>query len=85
MRLSEFVGKEVINIFDGGRLGVINESDLVIDKVSGEVESIVLPNRSLFLGIKQKGFPLVIPWGAVRKVGSQTIIIEMEFGGRKQA
>ena len=48
MRLSDLVGKEIINIFDGMRLGTIGDSDIVIDPESGEVVSIVLPGRSNF-------------------------------------
>ncbi|HHY60020.1 MAG TPA: YlmC/YmxH family sporulation protein [Clostridia bacterium] len=84
MRLSEFAGKEIINIFDGARLGTVNESDLIIDADTGYVESIVLPARFPFLGWRGRQHLLVIPWQAVRKIGEQVIVVEMELGGRRR-
>lgn len=78
MRLSDLLGKEVINLLDGSRLGVVADSDLVIDNASGQIESIILPNRGGlkgFLGDRQE---LVIPWEAVRRIGSEVIIVELE-------
>lgn len=84
MKLSEFAGKEIINIFDGARLGTVSESDLIIDADTGSVESIVLPSRSPFFSLKNKHNPLVIPWQAVRKIGSQIIVVDLELEGRRR-
>lgn len=78
MRLSDLMGKEVVNLLDGSRLGVVGDSDLVIDTASGQIESIILPNRGRifsFLGDQQH---LVIPWEAVRRVGTEVIIVEID-------
>lgn len=84
MRLSEFIGKEIVNIFDGVRLGTVNESDLLIDVATGFVDSIVLPSRIPIFGIKNRNYPLIIPWQAVRKIGNQIIIVDLELGGRRR-
>lgn len=85
MKLSEFVGKEIVNLFDGARLGTVNESDLIIDAATGYVESIVVPGRgAVMMGWKARNNPLVIPWEAVRKIGSQIIVVDLELGGRRQ-
>ncbi|HHV34992.1 MAG TPA: YlmC/YmxH family sporulation protein [Syntrophomonadaceae bacterium] len=78
MRLSDLVGKEIINIFDGMRLGTIGDSDMVIDPESGEVVSIVLPGRSNFLGLWIDRQEIEIPWSSVKKVGSEVIIVDLD-------
>ncbi|NLC77214.1 MAG: YlmC/YmxH family sporulation protein [Clostridia bacterium] len=83
MKLSEFAGKEIVNIFDGARLGTVSESDLIIDGATGQVESIVVPGRGTVMGWKNRGYPLVIPWQAVRKIGTQLIVIDWEINRRK--
>ncbi|MGQ9513085.1 PRC-barrel domain-containing protein, partial [Thermodesulfitimonas sp.] len=39
MRLGELIGKEIVNLYDGARLGVVGESDLTIDAETGQVHS----------------------------------------------
>lgn len=78
MRLTELVGKEVVNMFNGARLGVIGESDLTIDADSGYVHSIILPRRSNIVNMWLDRQELTIPWEAVRKIGSEVIIVELE-------
>lgn len=78
MRLSDFMGKEIVNLLDGSRLGVVGESDLVIDAVSGQIESIVLPNRGKLLSILGDQQHLIIPWEAIRRIGSEVIIVELD-------
>ena len=45
MRMGELAGKEIINIGNGVRLGVIGESDMSIDVESGDIKTIILPRR----------------------------------------
>lgn len=82
MLLSDFVGKEIVNLLDGARLGVVGDSDLVINVPTGEIESIVLPNRGRLLSIFGEVQDLVIPWEAVRKIGSEVIIVELDCSVR---
>lgn len=78
VRLSELVGKEIINIFDGVRLGTIGDSDLVIDPESGEIEAILLPQRSNFVNFWVDRQGMVIPWETVKKIGNEVIIVELD-------
>lgn len=80
MKMSEFIGKEIVNIYDGARLGTVNETDLIIDAATGAVESIVLPSRQSSFSFRFRSYPLVIPWDAVRKIGNQLIVIDFELG-----
>ncbi|HHW40399.1 MAG TPA: YlmC/YmxH family sporulation protein [Syntrophomonadaceae bacterium] len=78
MRLGELVGKEIINIFDGMRLGTIANSDLVIDPETGEIVSIILPQRSNFLNFWMDRREVVVPWETVKKIGNEVIIVDLD-------
>lgn len=80
MRFSEFSGKEIINLDNGERVGIVAQSDLVIDPENGEIESIVLPATS-FLRLGKKRDEIVIPWNTIRKIGPEMIIIELRRKG----
>ncbi|MEW6182554.1 MAG: YlmC/YmxH family sporulation protein [Bacillota bacterium] len=78
MRLGELVGKEIVNLYDGARLGVVGESDMVIDGESGLVQSIILPRRMNVLTMWMDRQHLVIPWDSIKKVGTEVIVIELD-------
>lgn len=78
MRMCDLVGKEIVNIYNGARLGVVGESDMAIDIDSGEIRSIILPKKNNFINLWVDRQQLVIPWEAVRKIGSEVIIVELD-------
>ncbi|MHB8172037.1 MAG: YlmC/YmxH family sporulation protein [Thermincolia bacterium] len=79
MRISELVGKEIVNIVDGARLGVVGDSDVIIDLETGCIESIILPNRGNVLSFWATNRQhLIIPWQAIKKIGSEIIIVELD-------
>ncbi|MDD2421449.1 MAG: YlmC/YmxH family sporulation protein [Heliobacteriaceae bacterium] len=78
MRLSELVGKEVVNIVSGARLGTVGDSDLVIDEATGEIEAIILPPRNTLVGFWTDRQPLIIPWDAIIKIGAEVVIVELD-------
>jgi YlmC/YmxH family sporulation protein len=78
LRFSDLVGKEIINIFDGVRLGTIGDSDMIIDPDSGEVVSIILPGRSNFINLWIDRQEMEIPWSSVKKIGSEVIIVDLD-------
>lgn len=78
MRLNELIGKEMVNIFDGMRMGTVGDSDMLIDEENGRIISIILPNRGnafTFWADRQK---LVIPWEAIKKVGREVIVVDLD-------
>ena len=83
MKPSELIGKEIVNVYDGARLGTIGDSDLIIDSVSGIVDAIIIPGKNgvsrLFAGRGQ----MIIPWEAVRKIGDEVVIVEMDRSKRR--
>jgi len=81
MKLSNLAGKEIINLYDGARLGMIGESELLINSESGKVESIIVPNNGSLLTFFNRQKELIIPWRAIKKVGNEVIIVELEENG----
>lgn len=78
MRLGELAGKEIININDGARLGVIGETDLAIDDETGQIKSIILPRKGNVLSMFTEKQELIIPWESIKKVGFEVIIVELD-------
>jgi len=78
LRLNELVGKEMVNIYDGMRMGTVGESDMVVDHESGKILSIILPNRGNMLNFWTDRQKLVIPWESVKKIGREVIVVEID-------
>lgn len=79
MRLSELGEKEVVNLNTGGRLGILADSDLIIEEETGKIISLIAPDRRLslrLLGIDKNG--IEVPWDAIRKIGYDMIIVELD-------
>lgn len=78
MRLSTIGGKEIVNLCDGSRLGIIAESDLLIDERTGKIHALLIPESRGFFSIFFSGTIAEIPWDCIRKIGNDMIIIELE-------
>lgn len=77
IRLSELIGKDIVNIQTGSRLGTASDSDLVVNAETGVIHSIILPSKGGFLSFWDRS-NLTIPWDAVKKIGSEVIIVELD-------
>ncbi|MGI5859501.1 MAG: YlmC/YmxH family sporulation protein [Tepidanaerobacteraceae bacterium] len=78
MKLSELGGKEIINLYNGARLGVIGNSDLVFDEVSGKIIYLLIPKkRAHFFVLGERSYTEV-SWDAIRKIGPDIVIVDME-------
>ncbi|MGI6361102.1 MAG: YlmC/YmxH family sporulation protein [Bacillota bacterium] len=83
MRLSEIAAKRIINIYDGAIIGSAGEADLVIDPLSGEVTELVMPPGGFpFYGNNKRSF--TIPWQAIKKIGAEVIVVDIDENGRYQ-
>lgn len=77
MRYSEISGKEIININSGARLGVLGQTDLLIDKKTGKIDYLVIPTYSWF-GLRKGEQQTEVPWEQIKKIGKDIILIEYE-------
>lgn len=69
---SDFRSKEVINITDGERLGFV--CDMEIDKQTGHILTLIVPNKDKKIFSKQNG--VKIPWENVSKIGDDIIFVK---------
>ncbi len=84
MRLSTIGGKEIVNLCDGSRLGIIAESDLLIDEKTGKIHALLIPESKGFFSFFSSNYLTEIPWDAIKKIGNDMIIIELESDYRKK-
>ncbi len=75
MRLCELRQKEVINICTCRRLGFV--SDVEFDCCSGCITAIVVPGMGRIWGIFGRCTEYVIPFGKIRKIGEDLILVEI--------
>lgn len=73
MRYSEMAGKEVVDISEGMRLGVISGTDLIIDTVTGALQAMVIFQRTGLFTTNE----ITVPWEGIKKIGKDLIIVDM--------
>lgn len=75
IRTSEIKSKEIINIYDGKRLGLV--SDVEINMETGEIEAIIIPYAKRIRGLFYKETDTVILWSNIKKIGIDVIIVDL--------
>lgn len=65
--------KEVINIYDGSRLGYV--CDLAVDSATGRIISISVPGSGSLFQLHSE--VIVIPWECVERVGTDAILVSI--------
>ncbi|KAB3531329.1 YlmC/YmxH family sporulation protein [Alkaliphilus serpentinus] len=84
MRFSMIGGKEIVNLCDGSRLGVIGDSDMLIDEKTGRIIALLIPDEKSFFSFLSSGTLMEIPWESIKKIGNDMIIIEVEDEEKKK-
>ncbi|MBM7540621.1 YlmC/YmxH family sporulation protein [Amphibacillus cookii] len=74
MRYKELSSKEIVNLEDGTRLGVLGQTDLEVDPKTGKINAFIIPSYSLF-GMKRDQNETTITWNQIKKIGKDTIIV----------
>lgn len=76
LKITELRMREVVNVLDGRRLGLI--SDLDIDLEAGRVKGLIVPGQTRVFGIFGRDSEIYIPWEQVVKIGADVILVEMD-------
>ncbi len=72
----DFKHKEVININNGKRLGLVQ--DVCADLETGRITSIIVPGGSnKILSIFSQENDIVIPWENIKCIGDDLILVEI--------
>lgn len=77
VKLSEMKQKEVINIRDGAKIGLIY--DFEIDLENGRMVAIVIPGPGKILGIFGKNNDLIIQWRSIVRIGTDAILVDIKI------
>ena len=77
LTFSDLKSREVINVCDGARLGKI--CDIEIDECTGQLLSLIIPGESKLLGLIRSDEELVIPYSAIKKLGDDVILVEVNI------
>ncbi|QUH26078.1 YlmC/YmxH family sporulation protein [Serpentinicella alkaliphila] len=87
IKASDLTQKEVINISDGRRLGLI--ADLEVDLKKGKITAIIVPREDKPFGLFSKEEDLEVRWGEIKKIGEDVILVELlsnvEINGDRNA
>jgi YlmC/YmxH family sporulation protein len=76
IKISDLRMRDVVNVLDGRRLGVIKDIELDVER--GRVTAIVLPGAGKFMGLFGKNEDIVIPWEKIKKMGIDVILVEVQ-------
>ena len=74
LKISELRLREVINVLDGRRLGLIKDID--IDVENGRIQALVLPGVSRLWSFWGKEEEMIIPWERIVRIGIDVILVE---------
>lgn len=72
MRLTDLNGKEIINLADGRKLGVVYRPEALLDLREGRVESLLVSSGGNWLWRKE----MEIPWSAMKKISEELILVD---------
>ncbi|WP_100404439.1 YlmC/YmxH family sporulation protein [Bacillus solitudinis] len=78
MRLSEISNKEIIDFQKGERLGILGQTDLLINEETGEIEAFMIPTMKWF-GFGKKEKEVTVYWDQIKKIGQDMIIIDIGY------
>ena len=81
LRFRDLRRKEVININDGTRLGLVADLDLKIPE--GQAAAIVVYGPARFFGLFGRGEEYYIPWDCIQRIGDDIILIDKTFQRRE--
>ena len=69
--------REVINLYDGARLGY--PCDFEFDACDGKILALIIPGeKGVFGGCKTQD--IIIPWCKIECLGEDTILVKLEQG-----
>lgn len=76
IKVSDLADKEVVNISDGKKIGMI--SDLEVDLERGKVNAIIIPDTGRFLGLFGRELEYEIKWNQIKKIGEDVILVDLK-------
>jgi YlmC/YmxH family sporulation protein len=76
VKISELRLRDVINTYDGKRLGTIKDIDLDLEQ--GKIRSLILPgNSGRLFSLFTRSDEVVVPWENIVKIGVDVILVNV--------
>lgn len=75
-KISDLGLRDIVNIVDGSKLGTVK--DVYIDLETGKLVSLVLSGDRKYFGLMSAGKDTVVPWEKIKKIGVDTVLVEVE-------
>lgn len=79
-KISDLGLRDIVNLVDGAKLGSVK--DVHIDLETGKVLSLVLSAERKYFGLMSAGGDVVVPWEKIKKIGVDTVLVEVEAVAR---
>jgi YlmC/YmxH family sporulation protein len=79
-KISDLGLRDIVNLVDGAKLGPV--SDVYIDLETGKVISLVLSGGKKYFGLLAAGRDVVVPWEKIKKIGVDTVLVEVDNTAR---
>lgn len=76
LKVSDLRDKEVINLYNGQRMGYI--SDFEVDLEKGTLTGIVLAGENKVMSFFSKASDTFIQWNKIVKIGNDTILVNLK-------
>lgn len=74
MRLSELQNKDIVNMNNGSKIGVI--IDVVIDELNGNMLSLIVQKNKL-INLFNNSAEFEIKWDQIKKIGDDVILVNI--------
>ncbi len=74
VKISDLRMREVINVLDGRRMGMIKDID--IDLETGRITALILPGSTRLMGFFGREEEIVVPWEKIVRIGVDVILVE---------
>jgi len=75
-KISDLGLRDIVNLVDGAKLGPVK--DVYIDLETGKLVSLVLSGDRKYFGLMSAGKDTVVPWEKIKKIGVDTVLVEVE-------
>ncbi|MCF6137158.1 YlmC/YmxH family sporulation protein [Pseudalkalibacillus berkeleyi] len=75
MRLSEILGKEIIDHTKGEKLGVLSYAEFIIDEQGGYIHTLEIPLTE-WNGLRKRKTTIQFRWNKIYRVGEETILVD---------
>lgn len=75
-RLSDIMGLEIINVYNGDKYGYLGDCDITFDRRTGEIIKVIANvGRTSFFSFKNEDF-VELPWKDKMRVFEKTILFD---------